>query len=107
SVHPGIAAPGFVSRFSRAWDGIEPPNLFSGLNVPCRNEAANAKLSPGCAGDDLVLDHKGSDGKRVGLFRIRGRSLPEFAAGPEIWSNHLGVISRQEKGVAENPQTTR
>src|SRR5262245_44602939 len=75
TVHPRIAAPCFMTRFTGARNGVESPHFFSSVDVPRGNETAHAELTAGRARDDFVFDDEWSVSKRVALLRIGRRSI--------------------------------
>src|SRR5947208_1772816 len=53
---PRIARPPLAARLARGGHRVEPPDALPGLRIVRVEEAPPAELTPGDAGDDLVLD---------------------------------------------------
>ena len=56
---PGIAAPGVVTGFARARDGVKAPQPFAGLGVIGIDEPAAGSIPAGDPNEQPVADHEG------------------------------------------------
>src|SRR5262249_22386250 len=107
AVHPGIAAPGFVSRFAGTWNGVESPDFLTRIHVPRCDESTHAVFASGCAGDDFIFHDEWRVREGIALLGIGGLCVPDFLAGLGIDRNHARIQRGQEQLVTKNRQPAR
>src|SRR5262249_50987032 len=90
---PGIAVlrPGFVALLAAGGDRVAPPQMRAGLGVPAVDEAANAELGAGDAGDQHAVGDERRDGERIAVLPVRGLRLPLLLAVLRVIGDHMGV----------------
>ena len=107
ALFPGIRMgagcwPCFMTFFSRARDGIEPPPPLTGLNVVGVQEAAHPVLAAGYTCDHYVLDDERRAGYRVPGLAVGYFHVPQHGTGLRIQGYQVGVHCPDEDTVPQH-----
>src|SRR5262249_57873695 len=90
---PGVVVlrPGLVALLAARRDGVAPPQMLPGLGVPAVDEAADAKLGAGNAGDQYAVRYQRSDGERKAILPFSRLRLPQLLAILSVVGAHVSI----------------
>jgi hypothetical protein len=87
------------SRCPFRWNGVTAPKLLAGFGVPAVDEAADAELGPGNAGDEHAVGYQRCNRERKAVLPFRRLRLPQLLAVFGVIRDHVG-IERGAKDLA-------
>src|SRR5262249_8619254 len=94
---PSIVPPRLVADFTRARNGIEPPQLLPGGHVEGSQKSANAELTSSHPCDYGTIDHERCSGQRVTSGGVCHLGLPDYFSIVCVDCHQISVETAEKK----------
>src|SRR5579871_438114 len=100
---PGIARPSLMPRLALPRDGVETPNLLSGLRVEGRNISADRAVATRCAHDYFIFDDQWSVRDCIAVGSRPDGRVPKNLAILGVDRQEMRVQRSHVERVAQSP----